>query len=567
MIVAAIYARKSTEQSSIADEQKSVTRQVDHARAYAARRGWIVDDASVYVDDGISGAEFDTRPGFLRLINALKPRPRFGVLIMSEVSRLGREQIATAYALKQLSVAGVRCFSYLEDREVLLESATDKFLLGAMTFAADLEREKARQRTYDALLRKARAGHVCGGRVFGYANVVVMNGSRRSHVTRTINEAEAAIIRRIFALSAEGYGMKAIAKRLNREGARSPQAQQGRPHSWAPSSVRTILFRDAYRGVVTWNRTRKRNQWGAKHPTARLTDEWIAIEAPQLRIVSDDEWRAAHARVDRARTIYTDAAPRQPFGRPALGNPSKYLLTNLCLCGRCGGSLEVLSRTHGKQGRKYFYGCAAYHERGTCTNQRMVPMAEANAIVVETLLDDVLDERLLRDAVDEALGLVDGGPDHAAVAQLGTELKMLERERGRLLTAARTGDRIVGLLEALQALNRRQQDLEAERDALTARSGLMAGRGRDEVRADLLDLAAQWRRVLIDDPSHARPIVSSLLDGRVIFTPLKARTEWELRGAGSSRGLFTRILQVGVTSPGGLDTVLSQPFRRRFRAA
>jgi hypothetical protein len=32
---------------------------------------------------------------------------------MSEVSRLGREQIETAYALKQLSTAGVRCFSYL----------------------------------------------------------------------------------------------------------------------------------------------------------------------------------------------------------------------------------------------------------------------------------------------------------------------------------------------------------------------------------------------------------------------------------------------------------------------
>jgi DNA invertase Pin-like site-specific DNA recombinase len=61
-------------------------------------------------------------------------------------------------ALKQLSVAGVRCFSYLEDRELLMESATDKFLLGAVTFAADLEREKARQRTRDAMLRKARAG-------------------------------------------------------------------------------------------------------------------------------------------------------------------------------------------------------------------------------------------------------------------------------------------------------------------------------------------------------------------------------------------------------------------------
>jgi DNA invertase Pin-like site-specific DNA recombinase len=48
------------------------------------------------------------RPGFIRLMNALKPRPPFQVLIMSEESRLGREQIQTAYALQQITDAGGR---------------------------------------------------------------------------------------------------------------------------------------------------------------------------------------------------------------------------------------------------------------------------------------------------------------------------------------------------------------------------------------------------------------------------------------------------------------------------
>jgi hypothetical protein len=52
--------------------------------AYVAKKGWTVDDRFVFVDDGISGAEFTTRPGFLRLMNALKPRAPFQVLIMSE---------------------------------------------------------------------------------------------------------------------------------------------------------------------------------------------------------------------------------------------------------------------------------------------------------------------------------------------------------------------------------------------------------------------------------------------------------------------------------------------------
>jgi len=95
-MIAAVYARKSTEQNTN-DEEKSVARQIAHARAYATRNGWTVVDEHIYVDDGISGAEFIKRPGFLRLMNALKPRAPFQVLIMSEESRLGREQIETAY--------------------------------------------------------------------------------------------------------------------------------------------------------------------------------------------------------------------------------------------------------------------------------------------------------------------------------------------------------------------------------------------------------------------------------------------------------------------------------------
>jgi hypothetical protein len=41
-------------------------------------------------------------------------------------------------------------------------------MLSLATFGAELEREKARTRTRDAMVRKARAGHVMGGRKFGY---------------------------------------------------------------------------------------------------------------------------------------------------------------------------------------------------------------------------------------------------------------------------------------------------------------------------------------------------------------------------------------------------------------
>lgn len=69
------------------------------------------------------------------------------------------------------------------------------------------------------------AVHVVGGRVFGYRNVDVIIGqdargrSLRSHVERVSDEAEAAVVVRIFELFAEGYGLKRIAKVLTADGA------------------------------------------------------------------------------------------------------------------------------------------------------------------------------------------------------------------------------------------------------------------------------------------------------------------------------------------------------------
>jgi site-specific DNA recombinase len=153
-------------------------------------------------------------------------------LIMSEESRLGREAIETAYALKQLITAGVRVFFYLEDRERTFDSPTDKLLMSVTALAEELERQQAGLRVYDAMSRKARAGHVTGGRVFGYDNLEVLDASgQRSHVERRINEAEAAVVRRIFEMSAAGAGLTRITKTLNAEGVPVPRPQLGRSHA------------------------------------------------------------------------------------------------------------------------------------------------------------------------------------------------------------------------------------------------------------------------------------------------------------------------------------------------
>jgi len=152
-MIASIYARKSTAETGMNDEEKSVTRQIEHGKAYALTKGWTVSEDHINSDDGIRGAEFDDRrPGVIRLMSALKPKPPFQVLVMSEESRLGREQTRTQYALLEIVEAGVRVFFYLENQERKMDTATDKLISMIKNFGGEFERERASQRTHDKLL-------------------------------------------------------------------------------------------------------------------------------------------------------------------------------------------------------------------------------------------------------------------------------------------------------------------------------------------------------------------------------------------------------------------------------
>ena len=103
-MIAAIYAR------SAAEDAKSITQQVEHARTYAISKGWAVDPESVYADNGANGTEF-VRPGFADLMIAITTRPcPFKALILSDESRLGRDPGQTADTLRKIADAGMRVF-------------------------------------------------------------------------------------------------------------------------------------------------------------------------------------------------------------------------------------------------------------------------------------------------------------------------------------------------------------------------------------------------------------------------------------------------------------------------
>jgi site-specific DNA recombinase len=467
-MIAAIYARKSRKQ----EHDESVELQEQRCRELAADRGWTVDTRYVFRDDGISGADFD-RAGLNALRDVLARRPLpVQVLLVTDTDRLGREQYETNFLLKQLAQAGLQVVQVKTGRAVAMATATDKVVRSVTSFAGELEREQARHRTHQALLHKARQQHATGACAFGYRNQDVFppgadlsQRPKRLYVTRVIHEPEAQVVRRIFELAAAGRGLRAMAHQLNAEGALAPRPRRrGRPRGWAPSSLRAVLHRELYRGHLVWNQRQKRDQWGLKHVMPRDPSDWVEGEAPALRIVSEELWQSAHARLAGTRAAYLRGTGGRLWGRPANGRESRYLLTGLASCGWCGATLEVRSRPLARR-RVFAYTCTAYHRKGTsvCANQVQLPLALADDTLLEALETEILHpdvvERGLREALAE-LQRQAATVDPVLAASRADELRQVEQEMARLVTLVKMAGPSKLLAEEFRTLERRRAQLE-----------------------------------------------------------------------------------------------------------
>jgi site-specific DNA recombinase len=133
------------------------------------------------------------------------------------------------------------------------------------------ERNRIRIRVRAAITAQARhEGRFLGGRPpCGYAladagphpNPAKAADGRRLHKL-VIDEAAAAVIRRIFAEFLGGDGIGVIAARLNAERVACPSARdrQRNPHrdgrAWSARTIRSILGNPRYTGRQVWNRQR-----------------------------------------------------------------------------------------------------------------------------------------------------------------------------------------------------------------------------------------------------------------------------------------------------------------------
>jgi transposase len=266
---------------------------------------------------------------------------------------------------------------------------------------ANLDRaDRQTLRDLFALNRRLAKAHLLKEQL---AQLLELDGNgKRLHVLRRINEEQAAVVRRIFELCVGGMGFTRIAKALNRDGVTPPR---GDGRGWAPTAVREMLYRPLYRGQIVWNKSQKIDRGGTRKQRRRPPEEWIQLDAPELRIVTEELWEAAHTRLDQAREAFARArGSGQLLGRPSrLDLESPYLLTGMARCARCGGAMIAMTRSHGKK-RGHFYGCAHNHKRGAaiCPNDVQIRQEVLDLALLDAI-SRALDERIVEAVIDEAL--------------------------------------------------------------------------------------------------------------------------------------------------------------------
>lgn len=214
MYQAGIYCRISIEEQKKEGEySNSIHSQIQMARDYIADKREIVE-VKVYADDGASGSNFD-RTEFRRMLADIE----LGVInmvILKDVSRLGREHIDTNYYLgKYFPEKRIRVVSLLDQYDSSV-AAYDE-LLEIKTLLNDMYLRETSKKIKTTIQAKRSMGEYTPKEPpFGY----VKSKTIRNHLE--VDTFAAGVVGRIYRMYLNGSGCTVICRVLNEDHIPSP---------------------------------------------------------------------------------------------------------------------------------------------------------------------------------------------------------------------------------------------------------------------------------------------------------------------------------------------------------
>jgi len=274
---------------------------------------------------------------------------------------------------------------------------------------------------------------------------------------RQVNDAEAAVVLRIFRDFAAGKSPRALAKVLNAERIPGPDGRQ-----WRDTTIRGqidrgtgILNNSLYVGRLEWNRCSyiKDPKTGKRVARPNAKEVWEVVQVPALRLIDDDLWDA----VRRRQQSLSFAIQRDDAGNALnRAHRRKFLLSGLLKCGCCGGGFTIVGQDR--------YGCATHRTKGTCANSATIRRQEIETRVLAGLKDRLMAPELVREFIRAFHDEVNraAAERERKIKSDALELQSLEKKIASIVAAIEEG-------KYSRALSDRLSELERQRDLILAR--------------------------------------------------------------------------------------------------
>jgi len=255
-------------------------------------------------DDGVSGTSFD-RPGFQQMLGDITEK-KINMVIVKDLSRLGREYIGTGQYIEQIFPRmGVRFIAIGDRYDSLLDDEPSADMMPMYNFFNEFHAKQTSRKTRATKKSLAKAGKFQGSKPpHGY----IRDPANKYHLL--VDPEAAEVIRHIFQLACDGLGYKAICRRLRDEGVPNPNACTNakdpehhaksdywkEPHDWHHTSVQTMLHNPTYLGKIVSGRRTTRS-FKDKQIIHTPEEEWIVTENTHEALIDQRTWDLAHEKL------------------------------------------------------------------------------------------------------------------------------------------------------------------------------------------------------------------------------------------------------------------------------
>ncbi len=208
-------------------------------------------------------------------------------IVTKSVSRFGRNTVDTLTYTRELKSLGVDV--YFEKENIHTNSTEGELLLTLMAAFAESESYNMSENVKWGKRRRYEKGLVES------INLCTIMGYKKVNGEIVLDDAEAAIVRKIYDYFLAGYGYTVIADRLKAEGV--PTKKPG--SMWASTTVRKILLNEKYCGNCLFQRTFIEDPISKKAVFNRGQLPQYLVEDALPVIIPKDEWQAAQELMNR----------------------------------------------------------------------------------------------------------------------------------------------------------------------------------------------------------------------------------------------------------------------------